>query len=88
MGWGSCFAVKFDTLENGALIHGMGVDILIERLNSFIYYSSPMIKQNALKPIFGDFLLKVRCEGSYSASKRCASKALLRWAKKIAPKGA
>ena len=36
MSCGSCFAVKFDTLENGALMHGMDVDDLITRLNKFI----------------------------------------------------
>ena len=36
MSCGSCFAVKFDTLENGALMHGMDVDDLITRLDTFI----------------------------------------------------
>jgi len=36
MSCGSCFAVKFDTLENGALMHGMDVDDLITRLDRFI----------------------------------------------------
>lgn len=36
MSCGSCFAVKFDTLENGALMHGMEVDTLIEQLSRFI----------------------------------------------------
>jgi len=36
MSCGSCFAVKFDTLENGALMHGMDVNDLITRLNQFI----------------------------------------------------
>ena len=36
MSCGSCFAVKFDTLENGALMHGMEVNDLITRLNQFI----------------------------------------------------
>ena len=36
MSCGSCFAVKFDTLENGALMHGMDVDVLIKQLNQFI----------------------------------------------------
>ncbi|SVC65362.1 uncharacterized protein METZ01_LOCUS318216 [marine metagenome] len=36
MSCGSCFAVKFDTLENGALMHGMDVDDLITRLDKFI----------------------------------------------------
>ena len=39
MSCGSCLAVKFDTLENGALMHGMNVDTLIDQLNRFI--SSP-----------------------------------------------
>jgi len=37
MSCGSCFAVKFDTLENGALMHGMDVNDLITRLNQFIF---------------------------------------------------
>ena len=36
MSCGSCFAVKFDTLENGALMHGMDVNDFITRLNQFI----------------------------------------------------
>ena len=36
MSCGSCFAVNFDTLENGALMHGMEVNTLIEKLNQFI----------------------------------------------------
>ena len=40
MSCGSCFAVKFDTLESGALMHGMDVNDLIARLNQFIS-SSP-----------------------------------------------
>ena len=36
MSCGSCFAVKFDTLENGALMHGMEVPILIEQLQQFL----------------------------------------------------
>ena len=36
MSCGSCFAVAFDTLENGALMHGMDADALIEQLNRFI----------------------------------------------------
>ena len=40
MSCGSCFAVKFDTLESGALMHGMDADDLITRLNQFIS-SSP-----------------------------------------------
>ncbi|QPJ66437.1 MAG: DUF1858 domain-containing protein [Candidatus Nitrohelix vancouverensis] len=37
MSCGECFAVKFDTLENGALMHGMEVNQLIEKLNRFIH---------------------------------------------------
>ena len=40
MSCGSCFPVKFDTLESGALMHGMDADDLITRLNQFIS-SSP-----------------------------------------------
>lgn len=36
MSCGSCFAVNFDTLENGALMHGMEADALIDQLNEFI----------------------------------------------------
>jgi len=36
MSCGTCFAVKFDTLENGELMHGMDVDFLIEQLSHFI----------------------------------------------------
>jgi len=36
MSCGSCFAVNFDTLENGALMHGMEVNRLIEQLNDFL----------------------------------------------------
>ena len=32
----SCFAVNFDTLENGALMHGMEVSSLIDELNNFL----------------------------------------------------
>ena len=32
----SCFAVKFDTLENGALMHGMEVTTLIGQLEQFL----------------------------------------------------
>ena len=44
MSCGSCFAVKFDTLENGALMHGMDVDDLITRLNQFISSCSTSIE--------------------------------------------
>ena len=36
MSCGSCFAVKFDTLENGALMHGMEVTTLIKQLQQFL----------------------------------------------------
>ena len=36
MSCGSCFAVKFDTLENGALMHGMEVNTLIGQLEQFL----------------------------------------------------
>ena len=36
MACGSCFAVKFDTLENGALMHGMEVNTLIDQLEQFL----------------------------------------------------
>ena len=44
MSCGSCFAVKFDTLENGALMHGMDVNDLITRLNQFISSCSASIE--------------------------------------------
>ena len=44
MSCGSCFAVKFDTLENGALMHGMDVNDLIKRLNQFISSCSTSIE--------------------------------------------
>jgi hybrid cluster-associated redox disulfide protein len=36
MSCGSCFAVKFDTLENGALMHGMEVSTLVAQLEEFL----------------------------------------------------
>tara|TARA_B100000686_G_scaffold249098_1_gene259044 strand:- start:6716 stop:6949 length:234 start_codon:yes stop_codon:yes gene_type:complete len=36
MSCSSCFAVRFDTLENGALMHGMDVGVLIQKLKLFI----------------------------------------------------
>ena len=36
MSCGSCFAVKFDTFENGALMHGMEVTTLIGQLEQFL----------------------------------------------------
>ena len=46
MSCGSCFAVKFDTLESGALMHGMDVDTLIEQLNRFISNLPSNIRAN------------------------------------------
>ena len=46
MSCGSCFAVKFDTLESGALMHGMDVDTLIEQLNRFISNLPSNIRTN------------------------------------------
>jgi hybrid cluster-associated redox disulfide protein len=40
MSCGSCFAVSFDTLENGALMHSMDVDKLVLQLDQFVH-SSP-----------------------------------------------
>ncbi len=36
MACSSCFAVNFDTLEKGALMHGLEVNALIEQLNNFL----------------------------------------------------
>lgn len=36
MSCSGCFAVNFDTLENGALMHGMDVTALIRKLDQFI----------------------------------------------------
>ncbi len=36
MSCGGCFAVNFDTLENGALMHGMDINQLISQLNEFL----------------------------------------------------
>ena len=36
MSCSGCFAVKFDTVENGALMHGMDVNSLIKQLDQFI----------------------------------------------------
>ena len=36
MSCSSCFAVNFDTLENGALMHGMDVSVLVQRLQQYI----------------------------------------------------
>ena len=44
MSCGGCFAVKFDTLESGALMHGMDVNDLIARLNQFISSSATRVE--------------------------------------------
>jgi hybrid cluster-associated redox disulfide protein len=36
MSCGGCFAVNFDTLENGAMMHGMDVNVIIQKLNRYI----------------------------------------------------
>ena len=36
MSCGGCFAVNFDTLANGAMMHGMDVNIIIRKLETFI----------------------------------------------------
>ena len=36
MSCSQCFAVKFDTLENGALMHDMDADQLVDKLNKYI----------------------------------------------------
>ncbi len=36
MACSSCFAVNFDTLEKGALMHGLEVNVLIEQLEDFL----------------------------------------------------
>ena len=36
MACSSCFAVNFDTIEKGALMHGLEVNTLIDQLNSFL----------------------------------------------------
>ena len=36
MSCSQCFAVNFDTIENGALMHDMDADQLIAKLNQFI----------------------------------------------------
>jgi len=38
MSCSGCFAVNFDTLENGALMHGMDVNLLVKKLNQFILH--------------------------------------------------
>ena len=36
MACSSCFAVNFDTLEKGALMHGLDTNALVEELNNFL----------------------------------------------------
>jgi hybrid cluster-associated redox disulfide protein len=36
MACSSCFAVNFDTLEKGALMHGLEANTLIDELNDFL----------------------------------------------------
>ena len=36
MACSSCFAVNFDTLEKGALMHGLETKALVEELNNFL----------------------------------------------------
>ena len=43
MSCGSCFAVKFDTLENGALMHGMDVNSLIDKVQKSIIGNTPSV---------------------------------------------
>jgi hybrid cluster-associated redox disulfide protein len=36
MACSSCFAVNFDTLEKGALMHGLETNALVKELNNFL----------------------------------------------------
>ena len=36
MACSSCFAVNFDTLEKGALMHGLETNTLVDELNNFL----------------------------------------------------
>jgi hybrid cluster-associated redox disulfide protein len=36
MACSSCFAVNFDTLEKGALMHGLETNALVDELNSYL----------------------------------------------------
>ena len=49
MSCGSCFAVKFDTLENGALMHGMEVTTLIGQLEQFLQALPTRVSSNQHK---------------------------------------
>tara|TARA_Y100001934_G_scaffold263391_1_gene339042 strand:+ start:1151 stop:1378 length:228 start_codon:yes stop_codon:yes gene_type:complete len=48
MACGSCFAVNFDTLEKGALMHGLEVSALIDQLHSFLKTLPTPIKNRQL----------------------------------------
>ncbi len=43
MSCSSCFAVNFDTLENGALMHGMEVNKLISQVQKHIHGDTPTV---------------------------------------------
>jgi len=40
MSCSQCFAVNFDTIENGALMHGMDAEKLIAQLNQYLSTST------------------------------------------------
>lgn len=37
MSCSQCFAVNFDTLENGAIMHGKDADQLVDQLNEYLF---------------------------------------------------
>ncbi len=43
MSCSGCFAVHFDTLENGALMHGMDVNTLISQVQKHINGNTPTV---------------------------------------------
>ncbi len=43
MSCSGCFAVQFDTLENGALMHGMDVNTLISQVHKHIHGDIPTV---------------------------------------------
>lgn len=43
MSCSGCFAMNFDTLEKGALMHGMDVDTLVQKLNQFVRNLPPSV---------------------------------------------
>jgi|TARA_B110000438_G_C15537510_1_gene531253 hybrid cluster-associated redox disulfide protein len=43
MSCSGCFAVHFDTLENGALMHGMDVNSLIDKVQKSIIGNTPSV---------------------------------------------